>query len=235
MLSHSVVSNSLRPHWLQPARLLCPWNSPGKSTGWAAVPSSRGSSQPMQVASPETPALPAGSLSLSHPGSRKRAQQIHILNYNGVNSITNWWNEANASSTFFQTVVHESHLAGTWAGFLQHQSDHFTSISTNPLPSYGSLYTWLNWEGLLFALTVLVRLFIASVEALKQKNPSREDRWRFNIFLLASWSFKYLFTIFSPQNIWASVIFLSYYNAIWLLGRNSFLIIHQETISALQI
>ena len=89
MLSHSVVSNSLRPHGLQPARLLCPWNSPGKSTGWAAVPSSRGSSQPMQVASPATPALPAGSLSLSHPGSRKRAQQIYILNYNGVNSITN--------------------------------------------------------------------------------------------------------------------------------------------------
>ena len=31
--SHSVVSNSLRPHGLQPTRLLCPWNSPGKNTG----------------------------------------------------------------------------------------------------------------------------------------------------------------------------------------------------------
>ena len=31
--SHSVVSNSLRPHGLQPIRLLCPWNFPGKSTG----------------------------------------------------------------------------------------------------------------------------------------------------------------------------------------------------------
>ena len=28
----SVVSNSLRPHELQPARLLCPWNFPGKNT-----------------------------------------------------------------------------------------------------------------------------------------------------------------------------------------------------------
>ena len=28
-----VVSNSLRPHELWPARLLCPWNSPGKNTG----------------------------------------------------------------------------------------------------------------------------------------------------------------------------------------------------------
>ena len=29
----SVVSNSLRPHGLRPARLLCPWDSPGKNTG----------------------------------------------------------------------------------------------------------------------------------------------------------------------------------------------------------
>ena len=32
-VSHSVVSNFLRPHGLQPARLLCPWDSPGKITG----------------------------------------------------------------------------------------------------------------------------------------------------------------------------------------------------------
>ena len=28
----SVMSDSLRPHGLQPARLLCPWNFPGKNT-----------------------------------------------------------------------------------------------------------------------------------------------------------------------------------------------------------
>ena len=32
-VSHLVVSNSLRPRGLQTARLLCPWNSPGKNTG----------------------------------------------------------------------------------------------------------------------------------------------------------------------------------------------------------
>ena len=32
VLSHSVVSNSLRPHGLQPVRLLCPQNFPGKNT-----------------------------------------------------------------------------------------------------------------------------------------------------------------------------------------------------------
>ena len=31
--SRSVVSDSLRPHGLQPARLLCPWHSPGQNTG----------------------------------------------------------------------------------------------------------------------------------------------------------------------------------------------------------
>ena len=30
---HSVVSDSLGPHGLEPTRLLCPWNFPGKNTG----------------------------------------------------------------------------------------------------------------------------------------------------------------------------------------------------------
>ena len=30
---HSVMSDSLRPHGLEPTRLLCPWDFPGKSTG----------------------------------------------------------------------------------------------------------------------------------------------------------------------------------------------------------
>ena len=30
---HSVVSSSLWPYGLQPARLLCPWDFPGKNTG----------------------------------------------------------------------------------------------------------------------------------------------------------------------------------------------------------
>ena len=32
-VSHSVVSDSLRPHGLWPSRLFYPWNSPGKNTG----------------------------------------------------------------------------------------------------------------------------------------------------------------------------------------------------------
>ena len=32
-VSHSVVANSLQSHGLQPTRLLCPWNSPGRNAG----------------------------------------------------------------------------------------------------------------------------------------------------------------------------------------------------------
>ena len=40
------MSNFLGAHGLHPARLLCPWNSPGKNTGVGAVPFSRESYQP---------------------------------------------------------------------------------------------------------------------------------------------------------------------------------------------
>ena len=33
MLSHLIVSDSLQPHGLQPTRLFCPWDFPGKNTG----------------------------------------------------------------------------------------------------------------------------------------------------------------------------------------------------------
>ena len=32
-VSHSVMSNSLQPHWLYSVRLFCPWNSPGENSG----------------------------------------------------------------------------------------------------------------------------------------------------------------------------------------------------------
>ena len=56
VLRGSVVSDSLRPHGLQPARLLCPWDSPGKSCHALL----RGFSQP------RSPALQADSLPTIH-------------------------------------------------------------------------------------------------------------------------------------------------------------------------
>ena len=42
----SVVSDSVRPYGLSPARPLCVWDSPGKNTSVIATPCSRGSSRP---------------------------------------------------------------------------------------------------------------------------------------------------------------------------------------------
>ena len=54
--SHSVMSDSLRPHGLY-----SPWNSPGQNTGWVAVPFSRGSSQPRdQTQADSLPIEPQG-------------------------------------------------------------------------------------------------------------------------------------------------------------------------------
>ena len=44
-VSHSVMSNSFQPHGLQPARLLCPWSSPGKNTRVGSHSVLQGSSQ----------------------------------------------------------------------------------------------------------------------------------------------------------------------------------------------
>ena len=38
------MSDSLRPHGLEPAKLLCPWDFPGRNMGWVAISFSRGSS-----------------------------------------------------------------------------------------------------------------------------------------------------------------------------------------------
>ena len=64
-VSPSVVSDSLRPHGLQPTRLLCPWGFPGKNTGVDCHFPSSGD-LPDQGIEPECPALQADSL-LSEP------------------------------------------------------------------------------------------------------------------------------------------------------------------------
>ena len=52
-ISCLVMSNSLRLHGLQTARLLCPWDSPGKNMDWVAISFSR--VFPTQGLSPDLP------------------------------------------------------------------------------------------------------------------------------------------------------------------------------------
>ena len=67
-VSCSAVSNSLQPHGLQPARLLCPRNSPGKNTGVGSQ-SLLGGIFPTQGLNPGLPALQADSLPSEPPGT----------------------------------------------------------------------------------------------------------------------------------------------------------------------
>ena len=72
----SVVSDSMRPHGLQPARLFCPWDSffffvhgilKARVLEWVAFPSP--GDLPHSGIEPRSPALQADSLPLSHQGS----------------------------------------------------------------------------------------------------------------------------------------------------------------------
>ena len=61
------MSDSLQPYGPQPARLLCPWDSPAKILEWVAMPSSRGSSLPRDRSHIylQSPALAGGFFSSS--------------------------------------------------------------------------------------------------------------------------------------------------------------------------
>ena len=60
-VSRSVVSDSLRPRGLWPARLLCPWDSPGKDTGVGNLSLLQGN-LPNAGIKPKSPALQTNSL-----------------------------------------------------------------------------------------------------------------------------------------------------------------------------
>ena len=59
------MPNSLRPHGLQPVRLLCPWDFPGKEY-WSGLPF------PSPGIEPGSPALQADALPSEPPGKPKR-------------------------------------------------------------------------------------------------------------------------------------------------------------------
>ena len=66
-VSHSVVSESLLLHGLQPSRFLCPWNSPGKSTGVGSHSLLQGIF--LTQGSNESPALAGRFFNLSYQGN----------------------------------------------------------------------------------------------------------------------------------------------------------------------
>ena len=58
----------LQPHGLQPTRLLCPWNSPGKNTGVGSQPFPSPGNLSNPVIEPESPAMQADFCPSDSPG-----------------------------------------------------------------------------------------------------------------------------------------------------------------------
>ena len=87
--SHSVVSDSLEPHGLQPTRLLRPWDFPGKSTGVGCISFSRGVF-PTQGSNLSLLHWQADSLPLSHQRSPHPAFTLYkCLNISIFVYVTN--------------------------------------------------------------------------------------------------------------------------------------------------
>ena len=70
VLSRLVVSDSLRPHGLQPARLLCPWGF-SRQEYWSGLPCPPPWDPPNPGIESRSPALQADSLPLEPPGKPK--------------------------------------------------------------------------------------------------------------------------------------------------------------------
>ena len=117
VLSHSVMSNSLRLHGLQPTRLLCPWNSPGKNTGV------------------DCHALLQGIFPTrgSNPGLPHCKWILYCLSHQGSPRILEW-----RAYPFSR----RSSWPRNWAGFFCIADGSFTSWATREAPSYllGGLY-----------------------------------------------------------------------------------------------
>ena len=86
------MSDSLQPHGLLPARLLCPWDSPGKNTGVVALSFSRGSFNPgiylqlLDILPCQEDCLPLSHLG-SHLGSPREAPRIPLDTYLLENAV----------------------------------------------------------------------------------------------------------------------------------------------------
>ena len=73
MLSRSVVSNSLRPHELQPTRLLCSWGF-SRQDYWSGLTCLPPGDFPNSGIEPRSPTLQADSLPSEPPGKPKNTE-----------------------------------------------------------------------------------------------------------------------------------------------------------------
>ena len=82
VLNHSVVSNSLQPHGLYPARLLCPWRF-SRQEYWSRLPCLPPLDSSPGI-EPRSPTLQVDSLSFEPPGKPKNTGMGRLSLLQGI-------------------------------------------------------------------------------------------------------------------------------------------------------
>ena len=100
VLGRAVVSDSLQPHGLWPARLLCPWDSPGKNTGVGCHALLQGMF-PTQGSNPHLPHCRLILYQLSHQGSPRILEWVAYLFSSGSSQPRNWTTVSCTAGGFF--------------------------------------------------------------------------------------------------------------------------------------
>ena len=91
VLSCSVMSDSLQPHGLSPARLLCPWGF-SRQEDWSGLPCPPPGDLPNPRIKPRSPALWVDSLPSEPPGKPKNTGvgSLSVLQGNFPIQVSNW-------------------------------------------------------------------------------------------------------------------------------------------------
>ena len=126
IVSCSVMSNSLQPHGLGPARFLCPRNSPGRNTGVDSISFSRGASWPRDWTHLS---CIAGGFFATEPSGKPISSSRHHKN----DFLLNLFKLLKTFHPFLPPTPPPSHLATT----------NLSSVSTNLvyIPHIGTI-TW---------------------------------------------------------------------------------------------
>ena len=112
-VSHSVMSDSLQPHGLQPTRILCPWDSLGKDTGVGCHALLQGISLTERL---NPSLLPCRQIlyHLSHPGSPYISCTQYFLSFVWFQHQPWWTAPLQADShTSGLITVHTQHFSKT--------------------------------------------------------------------------------------------------------------------------
>ena len=123
LLSHSVVSDSLWPHGLYPARFLCPWDSPGKNTGGGELLCPPPGDLPNSGIGPRSPALQADSSPSEPPGEPKNTGVGNLTLLQGICPTQ----ESNGSLLHCRRILYQRSSQGSPALILPFC--HFSSTS----------------------------------------------------------------------------------------------------------